>query len=74
MMTFIKTHVISLASGIAAIAFLVIGALGMMKDDVLKDMQTRAAVAGQINSLTSNVKNHAGTSLPPQKSTTRGHC
>lgn len=56
-MQFIKTHMISLICGVLGLVFIVGAVLGMMQDDVLKEMQARAAVANEINSLRSNAKN-----------------
>ena len=56
-MAFIKTHLISLLSGVAALAFISIAVLGMMSDGVEKKMQQRAGIANDIRSLKSNPKN-----------------
>lgn len=59
MMTFIKNHLISLASGLAALIFIAIGVLGMMQDGVVTEMQQRVSRAGQIGMLRSSAKNDA---------------
>lgn len=58
-MTFIKNHLISLASGLAALVFIAIGVLGMMQTNVIEEMEQRVRRAGQIGSLRSSAKNDA---------------
>ena len=59
MMTFIKTHLISLLSGLGALIFVAVGVLGMMSDTVVSKMTERASRAGVINQLRSSAKNQA---------------
>lgn len=46
MMQFIKTHLVSLLSGVAAIAFVALAVIGMTSDKVVKDMNKRIATVG----------------------------
>lgn len=56
-MQFIKTHLVSLASGLVAVAAIAVLALGMTRDNVRKQMQERVAQASEISQLQSDPKN-----------------
>ena len=58
-MAFIKTHLISLLSGVAALAFITVALLGMMSDNVVKKMEGRSGIGRQFRSLKSTAKNQA---------------
>lgn len=59
MLALAKEHMISLLSGLAAIIFLVIGALGMTSSAVEERMQEQAAQAQPLSSLRNTAKNQA---------------
>jgi hypothetical protein len=56
-MAFIRTHLVSLLSGVAGLAFVAIAVVGMMSDRVEKQMATWAELGAQLRSLMTNPKN-----------------
>lgn len=56
---FIKTHLISLACGLATLVFVIIGVLGMVNRSVVTQMEKRANVRGQLTTLRAQAKNEA---------------
>jgi hypothetical protein len=58
-MAFVKKNLVILASGLAALLFVVIGVLSMMSDRVRQDLASKAAIASQIQQLRSAPKNEA---------------
>ena len=58
-MAFIKTHLISLLSGVAALAFITVALLGMMSDSVVKNMKARSSIGRDLRSLKATAKNQA---------------
>lgn len=56
-MQFIKTHLISLASGLVAVVAIAVLALGMTRDTVREQMAKRVSEAGEIAQLQSDPKN-----------------
>ncbi|MGE0480478.1 MAG: hypothetical protein AB7Q17_08395 [Phycisphaerae bacterium] len=56
-MQFVKTHLISLACGVLALAFLGVAAVGMMRSQVQEAMNKRVQSAGEIQSLASKPQN-----------------
>jgi hypothetical protein len=58
-MTFVKNHLVSLLSGVAALLFVGIGVFGMMSNSVVTAMEEKARIAGQIESLRAQAKNEA---------------
>jgi hypothetical protein len=56
-MQFIKTHLVSLASGLVAVVAVALLALGMTRDTVREQMQKRVSEAGEIGQLQADPKN-----------------
>jgi len=56
---FLKTHLISLLSGLFGLVFIAVAVLGMMSGKVVRQMEERAAVIAKIRSLKSAPKNEA---------------
>ncbi len=56
-MQFVKTHLISLLCGVAALAFLGVTVWGMTRDDVVKELENRVQSASVINTLQSSPVN-----------------
>lgn len=56
-MQFVKTHWISLASGLVALLAIAFTVLGMTRDSVITEMQTRLQTAGQLDMLRNTAKN-----------------
>jgi hypothetical protein len=57
MPAFIKAHLASLASGLAAVIFVGLGAWGMMRDNVVREMENRVEKARIIQQLKSQPRN-----------------
>jgi len=56
-MQFVKTHWMSLAAGVVALAAIVLAVIGMTRDAVVQEMQQRLQAAAEINSLRSDPQN-----------------
>jgi len=58
-MQFIKTHLLSLLCGVAALAFIVVATMGMLSDSVRAELEKRVNEARRIDGLASNPRNQA---------------
>lgn len=56
-MEFVKTHWMLLATGVAALAGIVLGVIGMTRASVLEEMQKRAQAAQEISTLRADAQN-----------------
>jgi hypothetical protein len=66
-MAFIKTHLISLVCGLAALIFIGIAAWGMTRDSVAEQMRARAAVQQKIRALKSTARNQESINAEAQR-------
>jgi hypothetical protein len=66
-MAFIKTHLISLVCGLAALIFIGIAAWGMTRDSVAEQMRARAAVQQKIKALKATARNQESINAEAQR-------